>query len=181
MFKKPKQSTSSECRRPSDQKWRAQKLIIAPFYSLKVVIKLAGSFTILLEHKCPGKLQRVIFFYNIRRQLVKDFEQFARSMRAQYIFHGKNSDLQPLHVKSDWIPPIQPSVMLESYLEEVKISLANIQVRRPKDNVPHRERRARRILKAGLDSGLWTLDSGLWTFPPKTLPHPPKKPLYLPL
>jgi len=32
-------------------------------------------------------------------------------------------------------------VTLESYLEEVKISLANIQVRRPKGNLPHRERR----------------------------------------
>ena len=142
---------------------RAQKLIIAPFYSLKVVIKLAGSFTILLEYERPGKLQRVIFFYNIRRQLVKDFEQFARSMRAQYIIHGENSDLQPLHVKSDWIPPIQPSVMLESYLEEVKISLANIQVRRPKDNLPHRERRALKDLTRNKNIVLKKADKGTAT------------------
>ena len=72
---------------------------------------------------------------------MRDFKQFARRMRLQYICHGENSDLHPFHVKSDWIPPIQPSVTLESYLEEVKISLANIQVRRPKDNLPHGERR----------------------------------------
>ena len=74
---------------------------------------------------------------------MRDFEQFARHMRLQYmyVFHEENSDPHPFHVTSDWIPPIQPSVTLESYLEEVKISLANIQVHRPKDNLPHRERR----------------------------------------
>jgi len=64
-----------------------------------------------------------------------DFEQFARLMRLQYIFHWENSDLRPFLVTSDWITPIQPSVTLESYLEEVKISLANIQVRKPKVNL----------------------------------------------
>ena len=73
---------------------------------------------------------------------MSDFEQFARRMRQQYIFHGKNSNPRPFHVKSDWIPPIQPSVTLEGYLEEVKISLVNIQVRRPINNLPHIERRA---------------------------------------
>ena len=63
-------------------------------------------------------------------------------MLLQYIFHGKNSDPHPFYVKSDWLPPIQPSVTLERYLEEVKISLARFQVRRLKDNLPHRERRA---------------------------------------
>ena len=72
---------------------------------------------------------------------MRDFEQFARRMRLQYIFHGENSDPHPSHDKSDWIRPIQPLVTLESYLEEVKISLANIQVRKPKDNLPHREQR----------------------------------------
>ena len=69
---------------------------------------------------------------------MRDFEQFARRMRLQYIFHGKNNDPHPFHVKSNWTPPTQT---LESYLEEVKISLANIGVRRPKNNLPHRERR----------------------------------------
>ena len=74
---------------------------------------------------------------------MRDFEQFARRMRLQYIFHGENSDPHPF--QSGWIPPIQPLVTLESYLEEVKISLANIQVRKPKDNLPHREQRAKRF------------------------------------
>ena len=90
-----------------------------------------------MERERPGKLQRAIFFYNIRRQLMRDFEQFARRMCLQYIFHGDNSDPHPFHIKSDWISPIQPSVTLESYLEEVKISLTNIQVCRPKDILLH--------------------------------------------
>ena len=73
---------------------------------------------------------------------MRDFGQVTRRMHLQCIFHGGNSNPHPFHVKSGWIPPIQPSVTLESYLEEVKISLANVQVRRPKDNLPHRERRA---------------------------------------
>ena len=59
----------------------------------------------------------------IRRQLMRDFEQFTRRMPLQYIIHGENSDPRPFNVKSDWIPPIQPSVTLQSYLEEIKISM----------------------------------------------------------
>ena len=64
----------------------------------------------------------------IRRQL------FARRMRLQYIFHGKNEEPHPFHVKSNWEPPVQPSVPLESYLERVKFQLAEIQISKPKDN-----------------------------------------------
>ena len=85
---------------------------------------------------------------------MRDFEQFVRLMRLQYIFHGGNSDLRPFLVKSDWIPPIQPSVTLESYLEQVKISLANIQVRRPKGNLPHRERRVLKDLTHNKNNAL---------------------------
>ena len=56
----------------------------------------------------------------IRRQLLSDFNQFARRMRLQYIYHDQNTEQPPFHVKSSWIPPIQRSVALETYLEEVK-------------------------------------------------------------
>ena len=67
----------------------------------------------------------------IRRQLLRDFEQFARRMRLQYIFHGQNNEPHPFHVKSNWMPPVQPSVALESYLENVKAQLAEITVTTP--------------------------------------------------
>ena len=55
----------------------------------------------------------------IRRQLLADFNQFTRPMRLQYIFHREENEPHPFHVKSDWEPPVQPSVALETFLEEV--------------------------------------------------------------
>ena len=60
----------------------------------------------------------------IRRQLLQDLNDFARRMRLQYVFHGKNEEPHPFHVKSNWEPPVQPSVALESYLERVTFQLA---------------------------------------------------------
>ena len=62
----------------------------------------------------------------IRRQLISDFNQFARRMRLQYVYHDQNTEQHPFHVKSSWIPPIQRSVALETYLEEVKIKIAEL-------------------------------------------------------
>ena len=56
---------------------------------------------------------------HVRAELLKDFNAFARRMRLQYIFHGKDKEQHPFQVKSDWEPPVQPSVALETYLEEV--------------------------------------------------------------
>ena len=51
-----------------------------------------------------------------RRQLLNDFSEFARRMRLKYIFHGKDKEPHPFHVKSEWNPPVQPSVVLETFL-----------------------------------------------------------------
>ena len=42
------------------------------------------------------------------------------------IYHDQNTEQHPFHVKSSWIPPIQRSVALETYLEEVKINLQKL-------------------------------------------------------
>ena len=63
----------------------------------------------------------------LKRQILRDFDQFARRMRLTYVFHGQDNEPHPFHVKSTWEPPIQRSVALESYLEEV-----NKRTRRPK-------------------------------------------------
>ena len=55
----------------------------------------------------------------VRQQLLLDFKQFARRMRLRYIFHNRDKEQHPFHVKSDLEPPVQPSVALETYLEEV--------------------------------------------------------------
>ena len=63
-------------------------------------------------------------------------------MRLQYIFHGKENKQHPFYVKSTWEPSVQQSVALETFLEEVKFELANIPIKRPKDNLSPGERRA---------------------------------------
>ena len=83
----------------------------------------------------------------IRRQLLADFNQFARRMRLQYIFHGEDYEPYPFHVKSDWEPPVHLSVALETFLEEVKLELASIEFSdKPKDNIYGRAPSSQRVI-----------------------------------
>ena len=66
--------------------------------------------------------------------LLKDFDLFARRMRL-HVYYGKEREPHPFHVKSDWNPPVQPSVALGTFLEEVKLELAEIQFTKPKPNL----------------------------------------------
>ena len=63
-------------------------------------------------------------------------------MRLQYIYYGKEREPHPFHVKSNWNPSVQPSVALETVLEEVKLKLAEIQFKRPKPNLRPGEQQA---------------------------------------
>ena len=63
-------------------------------------------------------------------------------MRLKYIFHIHDKQPHSFHVKSDWDPPVQPSVALKTFLEEVKFELAYIKLNRPKDNLSQGERKA---------------------------------------
>ena len=69
----------------------------------------------------------------IRQKLLLDFKQFVRRMRLRYIFHNKESAQHPFHVKSNWEPPVQQSVALETYLEEVKVQLVEIELIKPRN------------------------------------------------
>ena len=99
----------------------------------------------------------------IRRQLISDFNQFARRMRLQYIYHDQNTEQHPFHVKSSWIPPIQRSVALETYLEEVKIKLAETPLVKPKNNLPPGEQRALKELINNKEIILKKADKGTTT------------------
>jgi len=100
---------------------------------------------------------------SIRQQLLRDFEQFARRMRLQYIFHGQNKEPHPFHVKSQWMPPVQPSIALESYLENVKIQLAEITLTKPKNNLSRNEVIALKELKNNPAINLRKADKGTTT------------------
>ena len=81
-------------------------------------------------------------------------------MRLQYIFHGQAKTPHPFHVRSNWEPPVQPSVALETYLEEVKIQLAEIPIVKPKNNLPQGERQAIRKLKNNSEINIKRADKG---------------------
>ena len=99
----------------------------------------------------------------IRRQLLQDFDQFARRMCLQYIFQGEDNKPHPFHVKSTWVPPIQPSVALESYLEKVKLQLAEIKFTKPKNNLPPVEREALKSLERYKTINIRKADKGTVT------------------
>ena len=63
-------------------------------------------------------------------------------MRLQFIFHDNDNKIHPFYVRSNWDPPVQPSVSLESYLEETKLQLALIPISKPKQNLPKNELKA---------------------------------------
>ena len=69
-------------------------------------------------------------------------------MRLRYIFHNKENEQHPFHVKSNWEPPVQQSVALETYLEEVRVKLAEIELITPRNNLPFKERKALRALRS---------------------------------
>ena len=94
----------------------------------------------------------------IGQQLLRDFEQFARGMRLQYMCYGAEKEQHPFYVKSNWNPLVQQSVNFESYLEEVKISLAEINLTRPKNNLPPAEREALKALKGDKEINLRKTD-----------------------
>ena len=64
-----------------------------------------------------------------------------------YIYHGQNTERHPFHVKSTWISQVQHSVVLESYLENVKTQLAEIKIIKPKNNLSRNEVKALKELK----------------------------------
>ena len=86
-------------------------------------------------------------------------------MRLRYIlfFHGNNKEQHPFHVKSNWVPPVQRSVALESYLHEIKTELAEIHLLKLKHNLPHNERKAIKDLKSNHDINIKKADKGTAT------------------
>ena len=61
-----------------------------------------------------------------------------------------------------WLP-VQPSVALETYLEEVKIQLAEIKIDKPKNNLPVKERQAIKELKENKEINIKRADKGSTT------------------
>ena len=78
-------------------------------------------------------------------------------------FHRNHKGKHPFHVKSNWIPPVQHSVALESYLENVKVRLAEITTQKPKYNLSRKEHIAVKELKHNTAINLKKADKGSTT------------------
>ena len=94
-------------------------------------------------------------------------------MRLQYIYDGKEREPHPFHVKSDWNPPVQPSVALETFLEEVKIERAEIQFKKPKPNLTPGELQTLKQLSRDKTIVLKKADKGTTSIDPTSTPHRP--------
>ena len=97
------------------------------------------------------------------KSLLRDFQVFTRYMRLQYIFADSAGKPHPFHVKSNWQPPPQPSVALESYLERTKFEIASITFSNEKDNLSARQRAALKTLSANKEINLKKADKGTTT------------------
>ena len=71
--------------------------------------------------------------------------------------------MHPFYVKSNWEPPVQPSVALETFLEEVKTELAEVQIKKPKNNLPFNEGKAIIALKTNSEINIKKADKGTTT------------------
>ena len=84
-------------------------------------------------------------------------------MRLQYMYHREENEPHPFYMKSNWNPPVQKSVALESYLDKVKLSLAKINLTKPKNNLLARERVALDTLRSDKQINLKKADKGTST------------------
>ena len=84
-------------------------------------------------------------------------------MLLQFIFRDNDNNIHPFYVRSNWDPPVQPSVSLESYLEETKLQLAQIPITKPKQNLPKNELKAITELKNHPEINVKRADKGTTT------------------
>ena len=99
----------------------------------------------------------------LRKQLFIDFKDFARKMRLQFIYHGKDKNIHPFYVKSNWEPPVRQSVTLESYLKEIKIQIAHTPITKAIPNLPLNERKVITELKNNYEINVKKADKGAAT------------------
>ena len=84
-------------------------------------------------------------------------------MHLRYIFHNTESEQHPFHIKSNWEPPVQQSVALETFLEKVRVQLAEIELIKPRNNLPFKERKALRELRSNSEIIIKKTDKGTAT------------------
>ena len=72
---------------------------------------------------------------NLATTLFQVWKNLQDQCTFNTFFPGQNKEPHPFHVKSNWMSLVQPSVALESYLENVKVQLAEITTMKPPNNI----------------------------------------------
>ena len=84
---------------------------------------------------------------NIKRRILKDFDEFARKLRCKYHFDtGAVSKLHPFRKSSGYQPPTTCNE-LEQYIDKTKLELSSITTKTLRDNLVNSERNALSSLK----------------------------------
>ncbi|XP_062579196.1 uncharacterized protein LOC134241129 [Saccostrea cucullata] len=88
---------------------------------------------------------------NVKRCILKDFDEFARKLRCKYHFdNGADSKIHPFRTSSGFQPPYTCS-LLEEYIDKTKLELSSITTKTFQDNLTHSERNALSSLKKNLN------------------------------
>ena len=80
-------------------------------------------------------------------EFISIYFEWRYTENQQDIYDGENNEPRPIHVKTNWNPPVQPSVALETYLKEVSLQLAETGISKPKNNLPYNEIKVIKELK----------------------------------
>ena len=59
---------------------------------------------------------------SVKKQILRDFNQFARRMRLRYIYHGRGKMKHPFHVKSNWNHQFNNQLLLRHTLKKQKLN-----------------------------------------------------------
>ena len=99
----------------------------------------------------------------LRKQIMQEFNDFARRIRIRYAFANQKKKQHPFHVNSNWKPPITQSVALKSYLDELKSELSKATFVKPRDNLTKSERKALKNIKTNTKIKVKKADKGTST------------------
>lgn len=84
---------------------------------------------------------------NVKRFLLKDFDEFARKLRCKFLFDtGENSKLHPFKTSTGYKPdPVCGA--LENYIDKTKLEISSLPIKQFQDNLTSQERAALTSLK----------------------------------
>ncbi|XP_061192295.1 uncharacterized protein LOC133200524 [Saccostrea echinata] len=90
--------------------------------------------------------------HQVKQQVMRDFNEFARKLKCKYMFHDPDSDnnIHPFRMKSGFEPQIINN-SVQTYIDKTRLELSSMEVRKSTDNLSISERQALKRLKGRKD------------------------------